>query len=60
MKRSRDTEYSRENSIKQAANGKIIYHCRFCTFIACTEGNIEKHVQVKHKNDSEMKENKQN
>jgi hypothetical protein len=48
MKRVRDEKYTRENSIKMITTGKVIYHCRFCKFIACTEGNIENHVKAKH------------
>jgi benzoyl-CoA reductase/2-hydroxyglutaryl-CoA dehydratase subunit BcrC/BadD/HgdB len=48
MKRVRDEKYTRENGIKMITSGKVIYHCRFCKFIACTEGNIENHVKAKH------------
>ena len=49
MKRVRDEKYNRENGVKLNSIGKVIYHCRYCKFIACTEGNIETHVKTKHK-----------
>jgi hypothetical protein len=53
QKRNRDEKYTRENGVKQISSGKIIYHCRFCKFIACTEGNIESHVKAKHPENNE-------
>ena len=48
MKRIRDEKYQRDNCVKLTTSGKVIYHCRFCKFIACTEGNIESHTKAKH------------
>jgi hypothetical protein len=48
MKRVRDEKYNRKNGIKLNSVGKVIYHCLYCKFIACTEGNIETHVKTKH------------
>jgi len=59
MKRMRDEKCNGENSIKLITTGKILYRCTFCTFVACTEHNINHHIKAKHqKNEESMKPNK--
>ena len=59
MKRMRDEKSNNENSIKQISTGKILYRCTFCTFVACTEHNINHHIKAKHQKDEKiMKSNK--
>lgn len=58
MKRMRDEKYSGENSVKLINSGKVLYRCTFCTFVACTEHNIDHHIKTKHqKKDEDMNSN---
>ena len=51
MKRSRETDYTYTNGVKKITEGKIIHRCKYCSFVACTEHNIEQHLKsCKHKN----------
>ena len=49
MKRVRQQpQHTHDNSVKLTSSGQHLYRCYQCTFIACTQNNIEQHVKSKH------------
>jgi len=46
MKRSRVDNYTYLNGEKKTPSGKVIYRCKYCSFVACTEHNIEQHAKT--------------